>query len=248
MMVMLFVLALHAVAFWQLLNRVSQPASIPVTAQTIRVRLFSPAPVAPVMPAPAIVAPQLVESVIKPPNAQTQVAKKTPILRERTKPPEKSIQKTVSAIKSVKPVIQKMDLPAPVLPQSSSSDKPAETHIPVSAPAPVLSQSLVKSPVKPTMVIETTPPRFDVAYLRNPKPKYPLLSNRLREKGVVFLKVKVNTAGYAEQILVDKSSGYDRLDQAAKETVQQWRFVPAREGEQVMSAWVIVPIEFTLKQ
>ena len=32
----------------------------------------------------------------------------------------------------------------------------------------------------------------------------------------------------------------------AVDTVRQWKFVPARQGERAIAAWVIVPITFTL--
>ena len=38
-----------------------------------------------------------------------------------------------------------------------------------------------------------------------------------------------------------------RLDQAALDAVRQWRFVPARQGEQAVAAWVLVPIQFALE-
>jgi len=43
------------------------------------------------------------------------------------------------------------------------------------------------------------------------------------------------------------SSGSPRLDQAALDTVKRWRFVPARQGDQSVAAWVVVPISFSLE-
>jgi protein TonB len=37
-----------------------------------------------------------------------------------------------------------------------------------------------------------------------------------------------------------------RLDEAALVTVKKWRFVPARRGGEAVSAWVVVPIAFSL--
>jgi protein TonB len=44
------------------------------------------------------------------------------------------------------------------------------------------------------------------------------------------------------------SSGHDRLDAVALETVRRWKFVPARRGDQAVSAWVLVPISFSLRR
>jgi protein TonB len=90
-------------------------------------------------------------------------------------------------------------------------------------------------------------PRFDAAYLDNPRPPYPSVSRRMGEEGEVRLRVRVDPAGLAQQVDIQQGSGYPRLDQAAQDTVRQWRFVPARQGDQPVAAWVIVPIQFTLR-
>ncbi len=54
-------------------------------------------------------------------------------------------------------------------------------------------------------------------------------------------------AGRAETVDVRTSSGSPRLDNAALETVRRWRFVPARQGDHAVAAWVLVPINFTLE-
>jgi periplasmic protein TonB len=103
------------------------------------------------------------------------------------------------------------------------------------APAPPLSSS------------EITEARFDVDYLNNPKPAYPPLSRRLREEGVVVLKVHVRSDGSVETAVIDKRSGSMRLDEAALAAVKQWHFVPARRGTEPVDSWVLVPIEFELQ-
>ncbi|MFI3119611.1 MAG: TonB family protein, partial [Methylococcaceae bacterium] len=42
-------------------------------------------------------------------------------------------------------------------------------------------------------------------------------------------------------------SGSSRLDQAALEAVKKWRFVPAKRGEQAVSASVVVPVRFSIE-
>lgn len=89
--------------------------------------------------------------------------------------------------------------------------------------------------------------RFDVDYLRNPKPVYPAMSRRLREEGKVMLRVYVSPDGNPQDIEIKRSSGSVRLDEAAKTAVQRWRFVPARRGNAAVAAWVVVPIVFNLE-
>jgi periplasmic protein TonB len=104
------------------------------------------------------------------------------------------------------------------------------------------------APPAPAPAAPITPPNFVAAYLDNPTPEYPRLSRRMKESGTVLLRVRVSPEGRSAQVELNKSSGYDRLDQAAVEAVRKWRFVPAKQGEQAVSAWVLVPINFQLEQ
>lgn len=89
--------------------------------------------------------------------------------------------------------------------------------------------------------------RFDADYLNNQQPAYPSVSRRMREQGLVVLKVKVRADGAAAMVLVQQRSGSIRLDQAAIAAVKHWKFVPAKRGDQQIESWVLVPIEFELK-
>ena len=127
-------------------------------------------------------------------------------------------------------------------PEPAPAPRPAEPVAPLAAPA-APPAGAPPQPAPPPMV----QPRFDAAYLDNPRPAYPGVSRRLGEEGEVRLRVQVDPAGLAQQVEIQQGSGYPRLDQAALETVRQWRFVPARQGDQPVAAWVIVPIQFTLR-
>lgn len=89
-------------------------------------------------------------------------------------------------------------------------------------------------------------PRFDAAYLQNPEPEYPALSQRLGEEGRVLLRVLVSPEGRADQVELKQTSGFARLDAAAQAAVRRWRFQAARRGTESVAAWVIVPITFHL--
>lgn len=100
--------------------------------------------------------------------------------------------------------------------------------------------------VPPALAAPVTPARFDAEYLRNPKPVYPVLSRRLGEQGRVVLHVRVLSSGMPAEVEIRISSGFPRLDQAAREAVTQWRFTPSRRGDEAIDAWVLVPIQFSL--
>lgn len=91
------------------------------------------------------------------------------------------------------------------------------------------------------------PAKFNADYLNNPKPDYPDVSIRLHEEGIVILKVAVSASGHADTIMIEKSSGFDRLDVAAKKAVNGWIFIPAKKGDANIFSWVLVPVKFKLE-
>lgn len=93
-----------------------------------------------------------------------------------------------------------------------------------------------------------TPPSFSAAYLSNPEPTYPSASLELGESGQVLLRVVVSAEGRALSVDFAKSSGFARLDRAARQAVKQWRFAPARRGSEAVEGVVLVPIQFQIKR
>lgn len=86
--------------------------------------------------------------------------------------------------------------------------------------------------------------RPDYAY--SPQPDYPMLLREQGVGGVVWLRVWVDSEGRPVEIKLAKGSGYRLLDDAALRAVRQWKFIPARNGEQGLASWVEFPIRFTL--
>jgi protein TonB len=92
-----------------------------------------------------------------------------------------------------------------------------------------------------------TQPIFNADYLENPSPPYPAVSRRNGEQGRVILRVLVNARGTADEVQVRTSSGSERLDESARQTVRLWKFVPAKRGSEPVQAWVLIPISFRLE-
>jgi protein TonB len=90
--------------------------------------------------------------------------------------------------------------------------------------------------------MEGAAPRAD-----NPAPEYPYIARMRGEAGRVVLRVDVLASGAAGKVRVERSSGYDVLDQAALESVKRWRFLPARRNGRPVAATVRVPIRFALQ-
>ena len=84
--------------------------------------------------------------------------------------------------------------------------------------------------------------------LNNPKPPYPLMSKRLNEEGKVVLNVCVSLTGLVEKLKLERTSGYQRLDDIALQTVKKWKFIPAKNHERDINACYLLPVQFMLKK
>ena len=91
------------------------------------------------------------------------------------------------------------------------------------------------------------PEMSDVAYLVQPAPHYPPESRRIREQGLVMLRVLIDESGHAKAVEIYKSSGHPRLDEAARAAVARAIFKPYVDGGIARAAAAIVPVEFSLR-
>jgi len=143
------------------------------------------------------------------------------------------------------------ELPKP-RPVDRSIERPLEAPL-IAAADEARSSAAVPPPAALVAVAPLSPPSpltqpiFNADYLDNPAPAYPALSRRLGEQGRVLLRVLVNVRGTSDEVQVHTSSGHARLDEAARDTVSRWRFVPAKRGAEPVSAWVLIPISFRLE-
>jgi protein TonB len=165
--------------------------------------------------------------------------------RPRVEPPPKPLPPPplLSAPKSApSPVVV---APPPAEPAPMPAVLPAPSAALEERPAPAIAAAPSAPPAP--RVEPVVAPRFDADYLDNPAPAYPALSRRMGEQGRVLLRVYVHADGSVGQVEIAESSGFERLDRAAREAVARWRFVPARQGERPVAAWVLVPISFSLR-
>lgn len=133
--------------------------------------------------------------------------------------------------------------PAPEAPAPQAPPSERAVAEPTAAPAapPAAAAPVAAEPATPVI-----PPRSDAAHLRNPAPVYPAVSRRLREQGRVLFDVYILPDGTVGEIKLKRSSGYARLDEAALEAVRQWRYVPAKRGDQPIPYWYVQPIDFAM--
>lgn len=133
---------------------------------------------------------------------------------------------------STAPTHETRPAPPPAVPPVAHAPAPAPAAVPVQAAAPA-----ERGPVTVS----------GVDYLVPPKPDYPLASKRLGEQGKVTLRLLIDEKGRAERIEVQQSSGFPRLDEAARAAVQRAAFKPHLEDGHPVPVYVTVPISFSLK-
>lgn len=178
-------------------------------------------------------APIMVE-FIAPPKVETRPEPPVDIARPKPKPIPKPVTKEPE--------------PPPVLAAPVESPSPSPIVVAPPPPAPQAAPEPAPAPLAvPPPPVVATPPIFTADYLENPPPQYPSRSRRLGEQGRVVLRVLVNAGGGADKLQVHESSGHTRLDNAARDTVRRWRFVPAKRGATPIPAWVLIPISFSLE-
>ncbi|MDO9146211.1 MAG: TonB family protein [Hydrogenophaga sp.] len=111
---------------------------------------------------------------------------------------------------------------------------------------PLLTPMVVAEPAPPA------PPRIELPsssadYLNNAPPPYPPLSKRLGEQGKVIVRTLIEINGSASKAEIRTSSGYERLDQTALQTVLKWRYVPGKRAGVPEAMWFNIPINFVLE-
>lgn len=198
--------------------------------------------------------PETSSSMVPPTETQTQtttdVEKEIPLAVEpETEPAVTPPATPPETFQTAPPAPAPLTAPAPVSPPTTSP----QTTAPI-PPKPTTSQATRgesrgnSSSVAPIDTandsLPTTPAQVDPNYLHRPNPVYPAASKRLREAGMVLLRVSLDAAGTVRDVTVQTTSEYQRLDQAAVEAVRQWRFIPASKGQQAIASTVLVPIEF----
>lgn len=208
------------------------PKTDEIVAEMLTVKLVFPGQHAEA-PAPATPAPDSL------PSKAIQQNRNTPAPQPVTRPtPSSSSTLASNSQQEIK-----------VATKAVKAEADLDTLLEASAPAAGSVGSLASASANPAngaTPAPVSPALFDAAYLNNPRPDYPRMSRRLGEEGKVLLRVRVRADGTASTVDLEKGSNFDRLDEAARQAVLRWRFVPAKRGNEAVEASVIVPIVFRL--
>ena len=78
-------------------------------------------------------------------------------------------------------------------------------------------------------------------------PRYPVESRRKREQGTVLLALTLGLDGAVESLSIAQSSGFARLDNAARDAVRGWRWKPVMRDGQPVRVKGVVEIPFVLR-
>ena len=131
-------------------------------------------------------------------------------------------------------VAQPSEQPPPEIQFDEVVAPPAETPMPASNNAVAATEATVGQAAQ------------DLKTSTRIEPTYPPASRRASEEGTVRLKVLVDESGRPKDVQVAQSSGFARLDDAAKQAVRRWKFVAATDGAKAISVWTQVSITFRL--
>ena len=197
-----------------------------------------------VMRAAELIVPvELLAQFIEPPQPKPALAEPAPALPAPLAKPATAVQKKAVPRPPVQAQAQPLAVPDLAPSTNAPSGSLAPALPPVSDPVALPSAAPSAPPAPPAVLL----PSSNADYLQNPKPVYPPLSKRLGEQGKVVVRVQIGIDGIARNAELRQSSGFERLDQAALNTVLKWRYVPGKRGGIPEDMWFNVPINFVLE-
>ncbi|MDB5794946.1 MAG: TonB family protein [Noviherbaspirillum sp.] len=179
-------------------------------------------------PARAPAQPKPKPEPVKPKTIQPKPAPAVP----KPIPRERPVQRAEETAPSPTAISAPQPAPAAVEPPAPAAAAPVAPAAPV-VPAPA-------APPQPKTVTS------GIEYIQPPRPDYPPASRRSGEEGRAVLRVLVNEHGRPQRIEVQKSSGYERLDEAARQAASRAVFKPFMEDGKAVAAYAIVPVNFQL--
>ncbi|WP_422635501.1 energy transducer TonB [Sphingobium sp.] len=128
--------------------------------------------------------------------------------------------------------VQTTPVPTPIPVPVAAAIAPTPSAVPAAPPAP---PSMVQGGDLGTQMVSGKPPR------------YPIDSRRKREQGTVVMTLTLGVDGAVETIAVTQSSGFSRLDNAARDAVKGWRWKPMLRNGQPVRVKGVVEIPFVLR-
>jgi protein TonB len=216
------VVALHVSLIVVMLSKRDMPTPVALESHTITAELLQPEPVA---------APVALQST------------PTPV-----PPPPKPVPHVVREKPKVQPKPKPTPAPLPVAeaPSSHPVEAPAAAPTPPAPPAPAPAPAAAAAQGKPTLAL-SAPKNVSHLDCRITQPDYPMLSRRRGESGTAYVHFVVGLTGRIENIELKKSSGYQRLDDAALAAMHDSTCKPYLENGAPVRAAYTQPFAFSLQ-
>lgn len=197
-----------------------------------------------------VVPVEILTQLVEPPSPRAETAPQKP---QAQTPPVKKAATPPARQPARQPAPQPLAIadptPSPNAPVGVTTPQPGLAPItaPITTSAPPSAIPVAAAPMLPTAAPTVQLPSSDADYLQNPSPPYPPISRRLNEQGKTTVRVLIGIDGLPQRSEVAKSSGFERLDQAALATVMRWRYVPGKRGGVPEAMWFNVPINWVLQ-
>lgn len=258
----LAVLALHAAVIGALFMAPAQPPQIE-EPEAVMVRFVEVGP-----------EPQEAEAEPAPePPAPVVEPEPEPVVEPEPEPePEPVIEPEPEPEPVVEPEPEIVPPPVPEAPKLEPKPEPKPKPKPTPKPKPEPKPQPKPQPKPPVEQPPATPPsgnpqgaakpqgpqqgpppdqprmigRVDFMGQR-PMPVYPRASQLRREQGRVMVRVLINPQGGVDKASIQRSSGHDRLDQAALEAARKARFKPYTENGIAYPAMADIPFDFVMR-
>jgi protein TonB len=141
----------------------------------------------------------------------------------------------------------------PPAPQQAPKTPPPKTPTPA-APTPTSATPVISTPNAPPPAPSAAPatPAARVGAAIQPgahcaKPEYPSASRRLEEEGTVTLKFLIGADGRVLQAEIEKTSGFARLDEAARGALSKCQFRPGTVDGKPEQSWASIKYTWRLE-
>jgi protein TonB len=107
---------------------------------------------------------------------------------------------------------------------------------------------IAEAPAAPVVVTAPTPQRatLDTKHTCD-EPEYPAASRRNGETGTVTLRFLIDVSGRVVDSKIETSSGFPRLDRAARESLSQCIFKPVFQDGKPEQAWALIRYKWRLQ-
>ena len=149
-------------------------------------------------------------------------------------------------------------IPAPI---PTPKPPPPQTPTPAPPPAPTSTAPAITQPSAPPVVAATPAPPAPAApptpAIRTgaviqpgascAKPDYPSASRRMEEEGTVTLKFLIGIDGRVLQADIEKTSGFARLDEAARNALSKCQFRPGTVDGKPEQSWASIRYTWRLE-